>query len=396
MALIKFDLGLIFLVAELLLPSHFMLPLVAACVHAVLGGASLAQQPPRIWLFVIQSGMCFAAMVAFQKLHLFFMCWLAIILACPQQPMQHCRIGLFAIENGPRLMHHEFPMWWRWAHGGFFLLGLFSLKCSDEEYTPKVFVGDWSWTGLFLCKSTCLLCTDRTFQLAKDFKMSPTAIALLIAAPARWTKTSMAGLLTAVILTFFLPKKVKILWLKNTDLWPAADGLDEDASLWTAADWMEFLDSGILGFSFLGAWLAPWIASFVAALGSSGTGFDEDLFNLFLDQLMPTIVTPIGGLCSSPSLSLEFPLVPSGHLVLEATNLIAARRYRTDSLFDILQAELPRVTMEQVPGPRAYARVKISMESEDIVKAKIKMIARARGVRTTIKTVERIFYSPRD
>lgn len=87
---------------------------------------------------------------------------------------------------------------------------------------------------------------------------------------------------------------------------------------------------------------------------------------------------------------------PLGHVVLEATNIIAARKGRIDSFLTILQAAHPEKLIEEVLGPRNYARVKIRMDDGVSIKETIKDIARARGKRTTIKTVERVFYSPRD
>jgi hypothetical protein len=397
-----FDLWQIFLVAELLLPSHFMGPLLATCVQAVFAGMHLAQET-HIWntfmTFMI-TGISFVVMIAFQKLHLNLACWLAMIMACPQPTMWHCRIGFFAIECKPvseewePIAHHVFPLWWQWVHGCFLLMGLGLPSCiyfNGESHPEYYESSEWSWTGLFLCKGASLYCTDSGIQLVMDFKTSPRAIALLIAAPARWTKTSIAGLLTSVILTFTLPIEDKELWLTESSFREVLS--------------MELLDNIILGLSFCGAWLAPWIASCVAAFLSSDAGFDGAFIDKFLDQLMPTTVTPLRRPCGaslhsqhSSETPLQFPghLVPSGHLVLEATNIIAARRGQRDTLFDILRAEHPGVTMEQVLGPRSYARVKIGMDDENIVKEAIKSIARARGVRTTIKTVERVFYSPRD
>lgn len=399
------NLWLAFLGAELLLPSSLMLPLFAGAFHAIFSAAAIANIPTGLPALIVALAAVLLVMIAFQKLFLFLACWWVMILACPQRTMRECTVGLFAIEPMTPPSTETFPMWWRWLHFGFLLTGLLLMGVLGEAYNPKIFVGDWSWTGLFLCKGFCMLTVPETVKLAMDFKESPDALALLITSPARWPKISMVGLLIRTILTFSLTAEVKEQSMLMRDplvellLLLMCDPL-VDPKLW---------NSFIFGLSFFGAWLFPWMAAFVATFQSFDVDQDGNFFELFLDQLMPNDanVTPLS-IHRHHSLNIvresnicycdmtRVPSSPAGHIVMEATNLIAARRGRTDTLVDLLRSHHPGMTMEQVLGPRGYARVKITMENEDAVKATIKDIARARGVRTTIKVVERVFYSPRD
>lgn len=165
---------------------------------------------------------------------------------------------------------------------------------------------------------------------------------------------------------------------------------------------MGIIKSSIPGLSVFCAWLVPWTA---AALRSFATEANGDFIQGFCNKLMPDTSNQmhIEPHSATFSLSAASPQTEGVRflefIVLEATNIIAALPGRTDSLLELLRLELPGMYMEPCDGPRSYARVKINMvnmEEEEVAKQTIKRIARARGVRTTIKTIECIFYSPRD
>lgn len=221
-----------------------------------------------------------------------------------------------------------------------------------------------------------------------DMKESLDTIPLLISAPARWTKSAIAGLSISLILSFFLP--VDENWVNK--LMPI-DGVDV----------VMFMKSATLGLSILGAWVASWIAASVAAAHQyCASEVDDEYIELLFDNLKPEINNPIRIVLHSATFELSTSLLqtprlrPLGWVVLEATNIIAAQAGRTDSLLGLLSAALPETATQSVDGRRSYARVKINMEDEENVKDTIKRIARARGVRTTVKTIERVFESPRD
>lgn len=87
---------------------------------------------------------------------------------------------------------------------------------------------------------------------------------------------------------------------------------------------------------------------------------------------------------------------PMGHVVLEVDQIINARAGRNETLCNLIAGKCPRMEVSQPEGVRHYARVKVQIADETIVRAVIKQIARERGKRTNIKVVERAFYSPRD
>eukprot|EP00427_Karlodinium_veneficum_P004524 CAMPEP_0169165826 /NCGR_PEP_ID=MMETSP1015-20121227/59625_1 /TAXON_ID=342587 /ORGANISM="Karlodinium micrum, Strain CCMP2283" /LENGTH=314 /DNA_ID=CAMNT_0009238455 /DNA_START=216 /DNA_END=1160 /DNA_ORIENTATION=- len=87
---------------------------------------------------------------------------------------------------------------------------------------------------------------------------------------------------------------------------------------------------------------------------------------------------------------------PRGHVILEVDQIINARAGRNETLCNLIAERCPRIEISEPEGVRAYARVKLPIADESIVRAVIKQIARERGKRTNIKLVEQQFYSPRD
>jgi len=88
----------------------------------------------------------------------------------------------------------------------------------------------------------------------------------------------------------------------------------------------------------------------------------------------------------------------SGHVVLEADRIIGARGGQNETLVALLRTELPSVMLEEYPGDRSYARVKVRLQDEAVVREAIKIIARSRRRRANVKDVPgtRVFDSPRD
>jgi len=88
---------------------------------------------------------------------------------------------------------------------------------------------------------------------------------------------------------------------------------------------------------------------------------------------------------------------PAGHVVLEANNLIKPGPGQ-DTLASLIQARFPNIRIEACDGDRGYARVRVALEVEEVVKAIIKGIARELRKKTNVREVPgtRCFYSPRD
>merc|ERR1712137_440627 len=153
-------------------------------------------------------------------------------------------------------------------------------------------------------------------SIAMDVKQSLEIIPLLIAAPARWTRVSTAGLLSSLILTFALP----------TDEWVQYEWVKCESEYCglTQTDMMTLIKSSTFGLSVLGAWLAPWMAACVAAARQfCTTDVDKEFLELFLDNLTPEFsVQPHSRVLSlSTSLLPVQEVFPLGFLVLEATNI---------------------------------------------------------------------------
>lgn len=88
-----------------------------------------------------------------------------------------------------------------------------------------------------------------------------------------------------------------------------------------------------------------------------------------------------------------------GHVTLEVDRLIKATRPQVETLAQLMRNRCSNLYIESVDGDRSYARVRIKIADEDIVRAVIKAIGRERGKRgINIKVVpeSRIFESPRD
>ena len=93
------------------------------------------------------------------------------------------------------------------------------------------------------------------------------------------------------------------------------------------------------------------------------------------------------------------PSGPTGLLVLEVDRLINSKnRDNQESLTNLLKKYCPQLHLEEVDGERSYARVRLRMEDEALVREVIKAIGKERGKRgMSIRVVEgsRIFESPR-
>lgn len=90
---------------------------------------------------------------------------------------------------------------------------------------------------------------------------------------------------------------------------------------------------------------------------------------------------------------------PQGHVTLEVDRLIKATRPQIESLAQLMRNRCPNLFIEAVGGDRSYARVRVKMADEAVVRAVIKAMGRERGKRgVNIKAVpeSRTFDSPRD
>lgn len=88
----------------------------------------------------------------------------------------------------------------------------------------------------------------------------------------------------------------------------------------------------------------------------------------------------------------------SGHVVLEVGGLIRTQRGQRETLVDLLKGLNPDLAASEIAGPRHYARARIKIEDEEVVREMIRAIGRQRGRRPIIREVQgtRVFHSPRD
>lgn len=94
------------------------------------------------------------------------------------------------------------------------------------------------------------------------------------------------------------------------------------------------------------------------------------------------------------------PAGPTGLMVLEVDRLINSknRDNQESSLTNLLKKYCPQLHLEEVDGERSYARVRIRMEDEALIREVIKAIGKERGKRgMSIRVVpgSQIFESPR-
>lgn len=94
------------------------------------------------------------------------------------------------------------------------------------------------------------------------------------------------------------------------------------------------------------------------------------------------------------------PSGPTGLMVLEVDKLINRRNRdnQESSLTNLLKKYCPQLHLEEVDGERSYARVRIRMEDEALIREVLKAIGRERGKRgMSIRVVKgsQIFESPR-
>jgi len=89
---------------------------------------------------------------------------------------------------------------------------------------------------------------------------------------------------------------------------------------------------------------------------------------------------------------------PSGHVVLEVNNIIKPRQPQVETLVGLLRERCPGFNVGEVEGERSFARARISLADEDVIRAVIKAIGRQRRRRVNITEVSgtRVFLSPRD
>lgn len=89
---------------------------------------------------------------------------------------------------------------------------------------------------------------------------------------------------------------------------------------------------------------------------------------------------------------------PSGSVVIEVNNIIKPRQPQVETLVGLLRVRCPGFNVEDVEGERSYARARISLADEDVIRAVIKAIGRERRRRVNIVEVSgtRVFLSPRD
>lgn len=87
-----------------------------------------------------------------------------------------------------------------------------------------------------------------------------------------------------------------------------------------------------------------------------------------------------------------------GHVVLEVNNIVNSRQPQSETLVNILRTRCPGFNIEEFEGDRSFARARIRIADEVVVRAVIKTVGRERRKRVTISEVSgtRVFLSPRD
>jgi len=99
--------------------------------------------------------------------------------------------------------------------------------------------------------------------------------------------------------------------------------------------------------------------------------------------------------------ALRVPVV-RGHAVLEADRIINRRPGQEETLGSMLRERRAhnkfyiQGSIDNEEGPRSYARVRVSINDEDAIRSAIKDIGKERGKRVNVKTISRVFESPRD
>lgn len=87
-----------------------------------------------------------------------------------------------------------------------------------------------------------------------------------------------------------------------------------------------------------------------------------------------------------------------GYVVLEVNKIVNPRQPQSNTLVMILRERCPGFNIEEVEGDRNFARARIRIADEEVVRAVIKAVGRERRKRVTITEVSgsRVFLSPRD
>lgn len=87
-----------------------------------------------------------------------------------------------------------------------------------------------------------------------------------------------------------------------------------------------------------------------------------------------------------------------GSVVLEVRNLIKPRRRQVDTLVSLLRLRFPTLPVEEVSGERSFARIRVSLDTEAVAVAAIKLIAQESGKKIDVREVPgtRVFNSPRE
>lgn len=87
---------------------------------------------------------------------------------------------------------------------------------------------------------------------------------------------------------------------------------------------------------------------------------------------------------------------PQGYVILEADKIVSTRPGRDETLYKLIKEKCPNLGVVQPEGDRHYARVRMPLADEAVVRAVIKSLAKERGKRSNVKVIERVYDSPRD
>merc|ERR1711920_643236 len=78
-----------------------------------------------------------------------------------------------------------------------------------------------------------------------------------------------------------------------------------------------------------------------------------------------------------------------GHVILEANNLVDIGGKQIRTLESLIHERCPDIFVGSVDGDRGFARVRITLEDEALVKAVIKAIAKGLGRKASVREVPR-------
>jgi len=245
----------------------------------------------------------------------------------------------------------------------------------------------------------------------RTMKRSPHTIHLLICAPARCPLAAIAGavsLSTFILIASSLYEPTLKSLLNNQVLQAIRKG--------AAVSLVDQVTAIKCWAGLTGLWLGPLVTSMVKAMCAEG--FDGDMLMALLEELKPNLAWgPDGDIefgmpfpyedASPDALTVRLPsevfqdhsVQPQGSVVLECQRLIAARSNNSETLLTLLQDYSRFLNIEAYEGERSYARVRVSLQHENIVRSIIKGIAKERGKkRVTVRRIQGTltFDSPRD